>query len=923
MTKKSILRLGFAIFGLTTIFSSIGLAVAYGLPNIYGSRNHLRIVENKKNGIQWYKNDHSFSSGGFAREEFGTSTVPQLIRFGATGENVKVINKNQPFDENFDPNLIDNPKNKFFEYLKLELAEKIIVNQGDDLIVFDNDNYINPNEHSINSDFFKTTLNDDKTTSIQFIIKKNIPWVNYQGKTLKNNEGKIYTIVPEDWVYGMYRTQMYDNIMRNSPVNSSNPFGGFGEKPQNISYKNWTKKWWYLSKDLQKMAGGHDFTTENGSNSYVYDLLNIQNPVDLVKISTEYNRPSMIGKYGKEDTISIKRKSLTEKSKLYDAVLQIVVNSRDFVPAPSQYINEVSSKINIVGGIELPRANDKDIIGSEINIHKYGIFTYGTSFDKDTLYAGAYYVSEDNSFRKKYEINPYYWDKEFVANDESVKSLTIDFFEVNDQQAFAQSSFNQYENERIFTTDLSQQLEKINDIKKQDDKYGLRYEQKINNSIFPADVFPLMLPKPNGEKYYFNDNFARVWFGTSLENIKNGKMTVANYLDKWSIAARSQITASINWYTQARTISSNDNLEVWNSYLPPDIIINPSNNNQTRIYDYKKDLNNFSYFEVENDGSLTINTISEQDNINQFENATTLQESLRSAQFAKIQIALEKTLTKILNGDSSKKITFEFYNRETATFNASKQKAMEQYVDIFKALNPRLDPQLKISLSLDAIRPFLTESVSIGSFHRWGPDYEGIGTWITGMSRERFGIQAIALGINSIENKQLSNAFPTLTEYGKILSAKIKTKITSYFQSINKQEFEKFYTDPKNFSLLNNFEKNNISAAQIMSSALFKHDKYDELSVEDKEILDQANLAFQKSIAAIDFELQDSQQANWWINLVNEQMSITGKYFGTQEIAIFSKKRFTEVMWQPWLIWSKISNGVYYLQDIKVIKLKK
>lgn len=936
MTKTGIIRLSIALGSTAVILTSAGLGLAFGLPTLQGSHSNLRMVINGKNELKWYQFDPTFSYGSFTSGSFtsgGTPHAAQLVRKAAVGENAKVIDKEEPVKDDL-LNLKDSPY-PFHEFYKFELAKAVVIYQGETTYLFNNDIYDFKNvpddikNQSINSPYFMQMLDDPNTSSIEFVIRENVPWVNNRGEIAKNSEGKPYEVIPEDWVYGIYRTVMTSNTNRNSPFEqTTNPFGGFGVKPSDETFQKWTQRWWDLSAKFKSVSGSFDFITPTGgySNSYVYDLLGIYNPTELVQPQVPFvDRPQMIGTYNSKKTVRFPRKENLKAGvevKFKEFFGELIVRNQDFIPAPSQYIADVASKVDEVAGIHIPKPGDPGIVSGEINIRKYGIFSYGTEIDK-TLFSSAYYVSKNNTFSTEQNINPHYWDSDWVTSSQSVKSLVTDYLETSDQRIFAQSVLEQYRNGRVFTLDMANQPPlKVSEIKKQGQSNGLRYTQKILNKQFVADIFPLMLPKPGVENYKFNDNFAKVWFGASTERIKKGEMQISDYTNKWSIAARSQMIAAINWYSQSRTISENDNFEAWYSYLPPDVPFNTKGNKgNEKIYDFKKQLNTISYWIVnEKSGQLERKFIEEQENIDQYNRSKTQIDSLKSAKFDEIKIEFARTIAHFL-GNNPGELQFAFSNRDIATLTSQGQLAMQQFKTIFEMLHPQLKPTVYISLSNDNLLPYINSQISIGQFHNWGPDYVGIGSWLSGMARERFGIQATALAIANSDDQNVKNSFKHLKEYGDTLAKEINSAVQDWFTKAGRTDLLRYYADANEIKNKNNDERHNLGSSSLISRTLLDLDGYNNLPIEDKLVIDQANQSFQKTIATIDYGLQQNgKTAEWFVELFNEQMSIMGKYPGTKEIAIPTKTRYVESLWQPWLIWSKLASDIYYLQDIKIIK---
>lgn len=931
MTKKGLTRLSLTLVGTAGVLTIASLAIAYGIPNVAQSKNHLRTVVNASNSrLRWHYFDKSASYGSILKNDFAESVAVQaLVRKAAVGEREKIINYDNPVNEQtFLKNLKDSPY-KYHEFLRLELAQAIVVFQGQNYEVFDNDDYnqeiANISESSINSSKFQQLLADKNTTRLDFIIRSNVPWVNHRGQVVKDATGKPYYVEPKDWLYGIYRMGMTNNMWRHSPVNENNPFGGFGTLKPNISLNEWTKKWTQLSTNLQIMSAGARLVDENEgfSNSYLYDMLNVQNPTLLVKKNAQ-GIPNILGTFHDQkrqvQTVSFNKQSVSKSADFKIFFNKQIIDSTEIIAAPSRYIDEVASKIDRVGNVELPSKEDKDIESNEeINIRKYAQFTYGTTYDK-TLYATPYYVSESNGFRNKFEINNHYWDTAFVKRTDKILSYTEDFIEISDKDVFYQSLFDQYNNDRIYTLDPQHQSnEKREQILSDPQKYGLRYENPIKLEM-PNNLVSAMLPYDNYD-YYYDNNFAKIWFGAPLDDIKQGKMLFNQFINPWTIAARSQIFAAINWYTQLRTINPMNKFENWYSYFPPDSAINAKDSdkiNPVKFSHYKQQLNVIKYWIVNEKNQLEPRSLDLEDNIRSYNADKTQQASIRSAHFDQIKKAFKPTVDEILqSSDPNLKITFQIRNR---FLNPSPMhvKLFEQFVDIFKALDSRFDPVLKISNLSEDISDYHFRNKSMFQSIGWGPDYDGAGTWITGLNRNNTSISTLALALAS--DQQVSALFPRLTQYGNFLNQQINNEITDYFQSrgaINLKN-QVFKNPLEAVKSLTNQGKVNLSSSEFIKSVLLRKDIYNALTVNEKMIIDQANETFKKVLAGIDLKLQTEFTEQDFIELSQEYSSLVGWGFNERYAGIPNKSKFQEIIWKPWLIWPKPESGIIYLNDLRI-----
>ncbi|WP_128008387.1 hypothetical protein [Mycoplasma sp. ATU-Cv-508] len=238
---------------------------------------------------------------------------------------------------------------------------------------------------------------------------------------------------------------------------------------------------------------------------------------------------------------------------------------------------------------------------------------------------------------------------------------------------------------------------------------------------------------------------------------------------------------------------------------------------------------------------------------------------------------------------------------------------LEQFVDVLKMLNPQLKPKLEIYNNVDILRNYLLGQGTWYSFHGWSPDYAGAGTWLTGLSRERFGIQGLALA--SLKSN-LAESTPTLVDYGKRLSDRITSTISQQFE--NRPELINVFKSPNQANNFTNAKETSLSSHSLIGDSLLDVQAYQKLPASDRLLVDQARQKFQNLIAKLDFEIQQEVEEQYFVSIFSEYMSLVGNYFGTQAIGLPNKQKPIAKVWQPWLIGTGLKNGVVYLQDYEV-----
>ncbi|KKB26837.1 hypothetical protein MM26B8_00140 [Mycoplasmopsis meleagridis] len=396
---------------------------------------------------------------------------------------------------------------------------------------------------SINNISFNHDLTNAK--EMQFVIRDNVKYVDKNG-----NETK-YNVTPKDFYYSWLRTFLLTTLERRN--------NGGSEALDN-----------FVNGNLLETGSNYFTNTVSYPNSYLFSFIGI-----------DYNSFADENKFLKTLDSSItsnlgvdpNTKAVTiagvENADFYDFTTlfnSLIINDLTFMPAPSEYIDDVNNKIvNIINSYKQDNPNvDLSQLSAEIEksdpkysqqqealkklgdyaiskglneIYTYnsknltetpellgkflallsqidqnsktfksGTYWYGISID-NTLFAGPYYPKGFSNLKETFAKNPYFYDKSFVNAKDTINEVELSFVTrpINALD-FQTRQFNQYnvgDLSRLSFSSLSTS-QKTSIISKNSKETGLRYSQVFNEKTPYYRRAPLAFAyeNENGSEYY-------------------------------------------------------------------------------------------------------------------------------------------------------------------------------------------------------------------------------------------------------------------------------------------------------------------------------------------------------------------------------------------------------------------------------------
>ncbi|WP_029513407.1 OppA family ABC transporter substrate-binding lipoprotein [Mycoplasmopsis primatum] len=638
------------------------------------------------------------------------------------------------------------------------------------------------NEKSINSKKFADVLK--KATKLQIGVKKGQKWVGRKGEETK------YDIVPDDfWV----------SWLRTKGLTASDRVKLLEGQADKLTLKGEKQTSEQVDKFINEkiLADKSKYFTANAKypNEYLYSFYNVD--------STKF--------WKKEDFIQNDKLTFVRKNTgvegHFDLLFENLATSQDFTAAPSQYLAELDqdpTKINIQTNKNVQVEDDVKTLKELLSLvkgtlaGKAGIYWYGFNDDSILTAGRYYYVNYDEGTREEiYKLNTHYRaenpnDPIAVAKDKNkIKehrlwyqgdSLNDTSFQLAVKTDYLNGDFGILSHTLLSKNDYEDMsLQQINN--------GVFYSRQSNATSGPYRFLTTYLPysatHTADTQFNYNNNFAKLAYGSSLEEIRTGGK-FQNLKDKFgakTIAFRTMLTAAINWEYLASWVSEGES-SAWLSHIAPNGAIKAKDNVDKidQPEQHAKEFNSLFYLSA--DGKKA-GTITPDQNIKK-SSAQNDKDRIKSAEFEKIQAEIKKILDEYYtanNLDAQKdKVEWTVINRNAKTFVPPKMESLLQWLpELYSDLDPRLKCTFK---KYDTKEEWAKNIASLTSFQEWagwGYDLDDIGSGFDGLGA--VSLRAILVLINyDIElQNSLKGSFPQLVKLAKAFVA---------FMNDPKQEFK-------------------------------------------------------------------------------------------------------------------------------------
>ena len=736
MTKSSkknlILWLGIST-GLAAIFgTSAGLYFSAGdLKNIADKKEYL-VRSSTPLTLGGYHFDTSATYGPAATKTPEGLMTSNLIREKTIGETKFVKNDSGRLV------VAQSSKSKY----SLELAKEIILTFKDGnnsvQVIFNSDEaeidksismndkpeviqLESSNKKSINHKYFDDLLSTGKANlnlngelesnvegtyllnSLGFTVHDDVSWVDHNGNPTK------YKLNVRDFYYSYMRTWLFDTKYRRSHGGSETLDQYFIEMTSTTS--RFTNEKEYPNDYLLGLFGIDALALRDESKT-------IQK-VDIDGVSTDvFNVTALSGE------TSPSFKSLLDKAFLNSFLLSA---------APSQFIDELVSENNDkIYPTSLPSGEK---ISGDAN--KFGIYIYGQK-RTDNLFASSYIPVSAEENRIIFKKNIHFANKEFLNETNTLERI---IFEYSTSPTFNDQLFNNFfegtVSEMPYNSLTQQQKIKIFGLEGNDKfaiEKGLLQVKQLNKTQLVQRTLLTTDPRKFNDNetgnYFFNESYSKIMYGSTIQELKSGTAKTANsFFNGSGFELRTLLNASINWFTFINN-STKGLKQLWLNHSAPNAVYNSSI--ETTPFDNLASVNNIGYF---NGDTKVVTTEKEMKQLF-LDNSSSIDEQYKNKNFLEIKRLVEELLDREGIVASNPLEWSIVYPHADASSNKIKIDQLDMVVKTIKLLDSkgRLKPTLYVPNNRDEMMQAVNDNKAISDFNGWGYDYEGIGSFLDGIS---------------------------------------------------------------------------------------------------------------------------------------------------------------------------------------------
>ncbi|TPR53271.1 OppA family ABC transporter substrate-binding lipoprotein [Metamycoplasma neophronis] len=663
---------------------------------------------------------------------------------------------------------------------------------GQKVKYYSNSNYYltSNNKKSINSLAFTTALKSAK--KLQIVLKKGIKWTDNEGNKTQ------YEVVPKDFFYSWIRTVT---------MNQDQRWELGGSKSLDELFQT-------VISTLSNIVFSEN---ERYSNEYLYKVFGIDSSKFYKENEFITNVADTVQGYANEQAITFTGSEHGDAK--FDEFLKttLLVGDLTLLPAPSQFIdamNEKQTQPLYQDNGEVLDLNQASRFRAKLNsldkeslVYKAGVYWYGASI-KNTLFSGAYYPQGRKGISDSYLKNPNYWDTEWVNAKNTINKITELYQQKPvDAKEFSNTLFNKYSQGLVSQLNyslLSEGQQKT--VSENAANYGYRLFKRLNKDN--PYYFFVQTPFVNNQltEFGYNDNYAKLVYGSSIEDLKADKQKRDNYISGLGLSFRSILNTAINWNTLISEASNGqaaawvakvaDGSQVGGSDQATSPIKTPGNvadviNSLSAI---DKDGNKIDF------GEALGKEISPSENDAYNSDKSTTTDKLKSAGWTILQTKMQELLDAFYAANPGSKeadngeIRFSYFY----PYNNPSDKSIavwKKLEEVFQALNPKLKLDIKYFTNttvpedkkkFDAWR---MNGVNGYKVIAWSYDYNSIGSGYDGLSWSGSLIPMLVNISRLEESSKFAQAFPSIYSLAKDLIKYEKTH--EFVSSIPFNELDK------------------------------------------------------------------------------------------------------------------------------------
>nr|AJN18571.1 oligopeptide ABC transporter substrate-binding protein [Mycoplasma struthionis] len=668
------------------------------------------------------------------------------------------------------------------------------------------------NSKSINSQEFAENLKKAKT--LQYVLKDNLKWVNSKGEETK------YQIVPKDFYYSWLRTNQTIGNVRHDEEKS----GGSEQLDNEV-------------RDALARPNSRVFTdTSEYSNEYVLKIFGL----DTVKLNEESEFVKKVAPSANlGDVTAVTFQGLTgEGAKVQmNQFFDQLMHDYTFYPAPSQYIDDMNAtngykltnyQGDVTDKVSALETKSKAMDKSKLTA-KLGVYWYGVTANS-TLYSGPYYaqgfVSGQSEIFKK---NTHFAEKAFAESKNTVNEIITNYQQKTlSPEEFNTNIFNLYRQGTTSTTPYSSLTEAQKQIVNQDPQgFGIRLFKRENTNSAPYDIIqtPFVFNNVTAD-YSFNDAYAQLMYGKTIEELKAGKGTGDAYIYGTGLSFRTLLQAAINWNTVA-DVRTNGVSEAWLAKLADGGNIggkDQESSAEKTPFDVKDKINALKAVNkdkqlVDFGGNLG-KDLNPSENDAAVRDRSNVNDKIKSAGYEKIKEAVkalldefERTHQNVRPADGKYRFT-SFY----PFINQSKEfgESLKFVKEAIEGLDSRI--QLDLVFFTDNKDPNYVAYINQGANGTrnvgWSYDYNSIGSGYDGLSWNwPLFPTLIKIGVEKDSHPEFATAFPRIAKLAEDLLAYQEQPGHEFVSSVPFKELYK--VEPRRYTVLPTLLASNVTKNSV------------------------------------------------------------------------------------------------------------
>lgn len=601
---------------------------------------------------------------------------------------------------------------------------------------FSNPNFYltSKNEKSINSAAFTEALNNAK--KLQVVVKEGIKWVDNTGKATK------YEVVPKDFYYSWIRTVDINEEQRHSD-------GGSTELDS------------LFKKEISKTANNVFTDKESYNNEYLFKVFGVDSNKFYDESSFLTNVAEGVEGYAGKQALTFE--TLAGATPKFKEFTQSTLLGRDmtFMAAPSQYIDEINASKKqplytetnelLTGDAAAKYLEELNKMPVDSKAFKAGVYWYGTSV-KSTLFSGAYYAKGTFALSSSVAKNLHSWDTEFVNRTDTINTITHLYQQKQlDPKEFYNAIFLKYEQGTVSDISYTQLTESQKEkVSKNPLGYGFRLTKKLNarRPYYELASNPFVNnrvgDKPN---YSFNEAYAQLVFGTSIENLKADKQNRDSYVSGLGLSFRTILNAAINWDVVIGEMTGGI-AKAWVAKVADGSSIGGSDQ-ETSKYKNPADVDDKinALSAVDKDGNLISfgeygNELNPSENAKVNNDKSDITDKLKSAGWDVLKQKMDELLKEFDKQHptlAGQPIQFSYlfpYSNAPDKYLV----AYKAFEEVVSQLNPRLQLNVKTFTGLadpkvkEEFTTWRNDGIAAANLISWGYDYDSIGSGYDGLS---------------------------------------------------------------------------------------------------------------------------------------------------------------------------------------------